>query len=46
MTRKIFDEDTCREDEAWWYGGEFGSRYDRVIERDPEDDNHYEPNIK
>lgn len=29
-----------REDEAWWWGGA-QSRFDKVVERDPEDDRDY-----
>ena len=31
------------ETEEWWWGGK-SKVYDRIVERDPDDDNIYEPN--
>ena len=43
MARDLFDDP--RETEAWWWGGG-RTRFDRVRELDPDDDNTYDPEDK
>ena len=38
--RNDLDDPRC--DAAWWYGGSAGTRFDRITENDPEDDNFNE----
>ena len=38
--RNYADDPRC--DEDWWYGGSASSVFDRINERDPEDDNYYD----
>ena len=37
--RNFLDDPRC--DEAWWYGGSTGTRFDKVTESNPDDEETY-----